>query len=133
MTIRVLLVDDDPAVSKLIGIYLRSYLDDFMIEAKSSGEETIDMIKELIESNRREMLPNLTVLDYRMPGVGGLEVAAEISSIGLKNIYLMTAYLSPELIAAAQLAGAKGIMKKSEGFQELAKKIAEIARAISPQ
>ena len=86
---RILLVDDDPAVSKLIGIYLRGFLDDFMIETMTSGEDTIDMIKERVESSKTEVIPNLTVLDYRMPGVGGLEVAAELSSMGLKNIYLM--------------------------------------------
>ncbi|MFW9919667.1 MAG: PleD family two-component system response regulator [Candidatus Thorarchaeota archaeon] len=130
MTTRILLVDDDLAVPKLIGIYLRSYLDDFMIDTMGNGEDTIDMIKGRIDSNQANALPNITILDYRMPGVGGLEVAAELSNLGLKNIYLMTAYISPELIAAAQLAGARGIMKKSEGFNEVAKKIADIARTM---
>ncbi len=130
MTIRILLVDDDAAVPKLIGIYLRRFLDDFIVESSASGEETIDTIRERIESGREHVLPDITILDYRMPRVGGLEVSAELSSMGLKNIYLMTAYLSPELIAAAQLAGAKGIMKKSEGFHSIAKKIADIARTL---
>lgn len=130
MTIRILLVDDDKAVPKLIGIYLRNFLDDFLFETMHNGEDTIDMIRNRIESNQTDALPEIIVLDYRMPNVGGLEVAAELSSFGFKNIYLMTAYLSPELIAAAQLAGAKGIMKKSEGFQEVARKIADIARTL---
>ncbi len=131
MTTRILLVDDDLAIPKVISIYLGSFLDEFIVDSFDNGEETIDRIKGYIESGQVEALPDITVLDNRMPGIGGLEVAAELSSAGLKNIYLMTAYISPELIAAAQLAGAKGIMKKSEGFQEVARKIADIVRTLS--
>ncbi len=131
MTVRILLVDDDVAVPKLIGIYLRSYLDDFLLDTMNNGEDAIDMIRNRFETGQTNQLPNITILDYRMPGVGGLEVSAELTNLGLKNVFLMTAYLSPELIAAAQLAGAKGIMKKSEGFHEVARKIAEIAHTLS--
>jgi CheY-like chemotaxis protein len=130
MTTRILLVDDDAAVPKLISIYLRRFLDDFVVDASTSGEESIESIKSKVQNTQSNSLPDITVLDYRMPGVGGLEASAELTELGIKNIYIMTAYLSPDIIVAAQLAGAKGIMKKSEGFQEIAKKIAEIARTL---
>lgn len=130
MTTRIMLVDDDAAVPKLISIYLRRFLDDFIVDASTSGEEAIETIKSKLEGAQSSTLPDITVLDYRMPGVGGLEASAELTELGIKNIYIMTAYLSPDIIVAAQLAGAKGIMKKSEGFQEIAKKIAEIARTL---
>ena len=130
MTIRILLVDNEPAVPKLVGIYLQDLLDDYEIMTLTSGEGAIDRILLLIRGEYREKLPDITVLDLKMPGMDGLEVANKLTMMGLENIYILTAYLSPDLIEAAQKAGAKGIMKKSEGFKDVAQQIADIARSI---
>jgi two-component system response regulator DesR len=130
MPIRILLVDNEPAVPKLVSIYLKSLLDDFEVMTLASGESAIDRVLLLIRGEYRDKLPDITILDLKMPGMDGLEAATKLSMMGIENIYILTAYLSPDLIEAAQKAGAKGIMKKSEGFKEVAQQIADIARSI---
>jgi CheY-like chemotaxis protein len=130
MTVRILLVDNEPAVPKLVSIYLRGLLDDFEIMTSTSGENAVERILLLIRGGYRDKIPDITVLDMKMPGMGGLEAATKLSLMGVENIYILTAYLSPDMIEEAQKAGANGIMKKSEGFKEVAQKIADIARGI---
>ncbi|MDF1538297.1 MAG: response regulator transcription factor [Candidatus Thorarchaeota archaeon] len=130
MTIRIFLIDDEPAVPKLVSIYLRGLLDDFEVMTSASGEKAVTKISLIVRGGYLDRIPHITVLDYKMPGMGGLETTTKLKELGADNIYILTAYLSPGLIEAALQAGAKGIMKKSEGFKEIARKIAEIARAI---
>ncbi|MFW9847745.1 MAG: response regulator transcription factor [Candidatus Thorarchaeota archaeon] len=130
MTVRILLVDNEPAVPKLVSIYLESILDDFEIMTAINGESAVNRILLLIRGGYREKLPDITILDLKMPGMGGLEAATKLSMMGVENIYILTAYISPDLIEEALRAGAKGIMKKSEGFKEAAQQIADIARTL---
>ncbi|MHA1907429.1 MAG: response regulator [Candidatus Thorarchaeota archaeon] len=130
MTIRILLVDNEPAVPKLVSIYLKSLLDDFEVMTSNSGAKAVERILLLIRGGYREKIPDITILDLKMPDMDGLEAAKKLSLVGVENIYILTAYLSSDLIEEAQKAGAKGIMKKSEGFKEVAQQIADIARGI---
>ncbi|MCK5151099.1 MAG: response regulator [Candidatus Thorarchaeota archaeon] len=132
MTVRIFLVDNEPAVPKLVTIYLKSLLDDFEIMTSNSGENAVERILLLIRGGYHEKIPDITILDLKMPGMGGLEAATKLSLMGIENIYILTAYLSPDLIEEAQKAGVKGIMQKSEGFKEVAQKIADIAHSIHP-
>ena len=130
MTVRILLVDNEPAVPKLVSIYLNNLLDDFEVMTSTNGENAVERVLLLIRGGYRDKLPDIIVLDLKMPGMSGLEAASKLSLMGVENIYILTAYLSPDLIEEAQRAGAKGIMKKSEGFKEVAQQIADIARSI---
>ncbi|MFW9907580.1 MAG: response regulator [Candidatus Thorarchaeota archaeon] len=130
MTVRIFLVDDEPAVPKLVGIYLRSFLDDFEVMSSTSGLKAIEKISLIVRGGYLDRIPDITVLDFRMPGMGGLETASKLKELGVPNIYILTAYISPELIEAATTIGVKGIMRKSEGFKEIARRIADAARAL---
>ncbi len=105
-------------------------LDDFEVMTSTSGEKAIEKISMIVRGGYLDRIPNITILDYKMPGLGGLETTSKLKELGADNIYILTAYLSPGLIEAALQAGAKGIMKKSEGFKEVARRIAEIARTL---
>jgi DNA-binding response OmpR family regulator len=65
---RVLLVDDDPVIVRLLEVNFR--LDGFEVEGASRGEEAID--------RAREWRPDAIVLDVMMPGLDGYEVCARI-------------------------------------------------------
>ena len=72
--------------------------------------------------------PDITILDFNMADMDGVDTAKQLVEKGVQNIYILTAYVNPEIISRANECGVKGIMKKSEGFKAIAEKIAEMIR-----
>jgi DNA-binding NarL/FixJ family response regulator len=105
--IRILLVDDNPAVRR----YLRAVLEqqeDWKVtgEARSGAEA----LHEVLESQ-----PDLIVLDYRMPDLNGVDVARQISEMFPKiPILMVTLHLSRQLADAAREAGVRGACAKQD-------------------
>ena len=79
MSNKILVVDDDPAVRKMLTQLLETTAE---IVAVSTGEEAL----RLVDAER----PRLMLLDMRMPGMGGLEVlqAARAAAPALTVIML---------------------------------------------
>jgi CheY-like chemotaxis protein len=127
MKVRILLVDDEPTVEELLRNFLRKFLEDFELISASNGEEAISIIENMQEMGTH---PDLTLMDLKMPIMDGIESTKQLTQMGLKNIYILTAFLEHDLISKAVTAGAKGIIKKREGFKANAKKIADIVRSI---
>ena len=130
MTVRILVVDDEPTVEELLGNFLRKFLEDYELISASNGEEAIQIIE-----NMRDMgtYPHLTLMDLKMPIMDGIESTKQLTQRGIKNIYILTAFLEQDLISKAVAVGAKGIIKKAEGFNANAKKIAEIVRSFGSE
>jgi DNA-binding NarL/FixJ family response regulator len=119
-TVRVVIADDDPDILVL----LRSLLSlDHRIEV--TGEATDG--KEALE--RFTLLhPDVLVLDERMPGMYGLEVAARVLETHPDQaIILCTAYLDDSLAANAALLGVRCVL----GKKEVSRLSEEIVRAVS--
>lgn len=72
MSPRVLLVDDDPVILRLLEVNFR--LEGFEVATASSGEQGL-------EAARREP-PDAAVLDVMMPGLDGYEVARRLRDEG---------------------------------------------------
>ena len=104
--VRILLVDDNPAVRH----YLRAILeqqDDWQIcgEARN-GREAIDRVQELI--------PDVVLLDFQLPDLNGLDVARHFRGLLPRiPILMVTVHMSNQLAAAARAAGICGICAKS--------------------
>ncbi len=90
----VLLVDDDPGVRFMLGLWLEDL--DLPYEEAGSGEDAL--------ARCREKRYGVVVLDQRMPpGITGVEVATELRRSGYDApIVLHSAYLNPEVEAAAR-------------------------------
>jgi CheY-like chemotaxis protein len=125
--IKILVVDDEPAVEDLLKSYLKKYLDDFELLSASNGAEAIQLIENMQKNN---LNPQFTLMDLKMPIMDGIECTKRIVELGIRNIYILTAFLEPGLITQAVAAGAKGIIKKREGYQAIAKKIADLVRTL---
>jgi putative two-component system response regulator len=69
VTPRILLIDDEPNIRESIGAYLED--NDYEILEAASGREGVDLF---LEKN-----PDCVLVDLRMPGMGGLEVLAELT------------------------------------------------------
>ena len=101
---RILLVDDEPALRELLRVTLESA--DIVVDEAASVREA--------ERRLRRRRPDVVVLDLRMPGEGGIELcrrlkgAAETQTI---PIVLLTG-ADAEEIRAARLAGADEVVRK---------------------
>jgi CheY-like chemotaxis protein len=90
---RLLVCDDDPAIGKLLhSIYTTNGWD---VTVVTSGQDCLDAVA--------GSPPDLIVLDHMMPGLTGIETAQELRDSGYdKPIVLFSAYLGPDLAAAAR-------------------------------
>lgn len=118
-------MDDEPAIHEVMLVYLKRFLDDFELMAATSGEEAIKKAAQAVEQGT---LPDIVLMDLKMPEMNGLECTRKLAEIGVRNIHLLTAYFDPESAKQAEKAGAKGVIRKSEGFKSVAKKVADIIR-----
>jgi DNA-binding NtrC family response regulator len=92
----ILIVDDD----KSIRYSLKRMLEDkYSISTAQNGEEALDRIK--------ETLPDLIIMDIKMPGRNGIDVLKEIKAIDPKSlVIIMTAYGTTETAIEAMKYGA---------------------------
>ncbi len=118
-------MDDEPAIHEVMLVYLKRFLDDFELIAATSGEEAISIATEAMEDGRPL---DIVLMDLKMPKMNGLECTQKLAEIGVRNIHLLTAYFDPEAAKQAVDAGAKGVIRKSEGFKSVAKKVADMIR-----
>jgi CheY-like chemotaxis protein/DNA-binding XRE family transcriptional regulator len=92
----VLIIDDDDDVARVMGSLLEMHLDDVVVSIANGSAEGLLMCGAI--------KPDVVLLDVRMPGLDGLEVADALSSIdGLERTRLVfvTGRVDDELLAAA--------------------------------
>jgi signal transduction histidine kinase/DNA-binding response OmpR family regulator len=70
--LRALVVDDNPTAREILGSYLESFT--FEVDSAANAEETFHLLEQ--EGKQYELI----VLDYIMPGMKGLDVAARIKT-----------------------------------------------------
>jgi len=120
--IRILIADDQP----LIRMGLRG-----MLEARNNfevvGEATDGEQAHLLS---RDLLPDVVLMDLRMPRVDGIEAISRIRRdprLRLVRVVVLTTFEDQENVVAALTAGAVGFLSKSVGPSELADKISAVA------
>lgn len=119
MPIRLVLADDHHLI--LDGLENLFRLEgDFQVLARcTSGGETLKAV--------RQHLPDILVLDIRMPGKDGLAIAGEIRSEGLPTrIVLLTAELDEDQMLEAVGLGVKGVVLKEMAPQLLVQCIRKV-------
>ncbi len=107
---KILIADDDP----IIRLDLRQMLEDLDYEVIS---ETGD--GHLALQLAHDLRPDICILDVKMPGMDGIEVAEQICHHGIAPVVLLTAYSDKELIQRAQDAGVFGYLVKPFKFNDL--------------
>jgi CheY-like chemotaxis protein len=125
MKVRIFIVDDEPAVAKVLETYLKELIDDFEVIPASNGQEAIEKMAKMLEE---EVPPDVTLMDLRMPVMDGLESSRQLSAMGVNNIHILTAHVDSDMAKVAVTVGVKGIMDKREGFKAIAGRVADMVR-----
>jgi two-component system NarL family response regulator len=110
--IRVLVADDHPVVRQGVIANVKPQRDMAVVAEAGDGVEALALIK--------EHLPDVVMLDLRMPGMDGLDVIAEVSNAKLESkVIIMTTFESEEDVHRAMKAGARGYLLKDSSQEEI--------------
>jgi len=103
--IRILIVDDHTTFTELLTEALDREPDLFTVGSTSNGRRAIGLC--------RELDPDLVVLDYHLPDVNGLSVAAEIlAEFPSIRIVMLTGDPTPEAVQHAATIGINAFLPK---------------------
>ena len=102
MPFKVLTIDDDPALTELLTLLLKSRGHD--AHMANSGEDGVRLI--------RELNPDVVILDLMMPGMDGWHVCTQVRSFSKVPILILSALDSPGMVASALDAGADDYLVK---------------------
>lgn len=127
--IRVLVVDDDPlAVSGIVGVLAKE--SDISVVGTASGAE------EGIASSRR-LMPDVVLMDLRMPGRGGIGAIEElVNGFAPPRVISLTVVADDATVIAALKAGSHGYILKDRAPEDLAGAVRTVVRGhamLSPQ
>jgi CheY-like chemotaxis protein len=107
---RILLAEDDAALRRMIGTRLRR--DCFDVVEAVSGDDALSILKMIALHGWPLEDLDLIIMDVRMPGVSGLELASLLREAKATTpIVLMTAYPDEELLAKTASLGVPVLAK----------------------
>jgi DNA-binding NarL/FixJ family response regulator len=110
--LRILLADDHAAVRRGLRCLLGTEPNCRVCAEAGNGEEAVRLAA--------VHQPDVAILDLKMPGLSGIEAAAQIrASVPACEIVILTMYDSDELSQAAFAAGARAYVLKSDAEQHL--------------
>ncbi len=102
MPVKVLAIDDDPAMTELLVLLLKTR--GFEVFTANSGEEGVKMV--------REIRPDVVILDLMMPSVDGWQVCSTVREFSNTPILILSALDNPGMVASALDAGADDYLIK---------------------
>lgn len=118
MSIKILMIDDDPAMTELIGLLLRSH--GLEVVTCNESERSLEMVK---SEN-----PDIILLDLMMPGQDGWDVCKSIRAHTNTPIAILSAIDDPIVISSALDAGADDYLVKPTPGGVLVAHINNLAR-----
>ncbi len=117
--IRVLIVDDSPAVTHGLQSILRAYSDMDVVGEATDGREAIVMAE--------QVQPDVILMDAQMPGMDGVEATRHIKE-QWPSIKVLFLTVHSSYVEAAMAAGADGHLMKDGGRRELVQTIRKMGR-----
>lgn len=118
MTARVLVVDDEPGMVRLLSLYLQQA--GFTVLKAGTGSAAIDSVE--------ASDPDLVVLDLGLPDIDGLAVARRIREHGDTPIIMLTARAEPRDRLAGFEGGADDYVGKPFHPEELVARVRAVLR-----
>ncbi len=117
---KVLVVDDEPNIREVVGLYLRR--DGHTVVSAANGEEALEVF--------RKCKPDLVVLDLMLPKINGLEVCRRMQSERRVPLIMLTAKGEEEERIVGLSLGADDYVVKPFSPRELAARVAAVLRRV---
>jgi DNA-binding response OmpR family regulator len=114
----ILVVDDEPSISEVVGLYLRRA--GYHVLVAHDGQAALEALE--------EQPPDLVVLDLMLPKVDGLEVARRLRAVGDTPIIMLTARREERDRIAGLEMGADDYVVKPFSPQELVSRVKAVLR-----
>ena len=118
MSIKLLVIDDDSAVTDLLSLLLRSH--GFEVTATNNSTEGLTLI--------RDNSPDVVILDLMMPDMDGWQICKAVREYSQVPIIILSALNDPSMIASVLDAGADDYLTKPTPSRVL---IAHINRLVN--
>jgi DNA-binding NarL/FixJ family response regulator len=120
MTIRTLLVDDQPLVRTGLRMFLAEAADIEVVGDAGTGAEAVALAtSEAVD---------VVVMDIRMPGMDGVEATRRISGgVAGARVVILTTFDDDEHVYAALRAGASGFLVKDMALEDIQAAIRTVA------
>lgn len=126
--IRVLLADDEAMIRSALAALLRLEDDIDVVAECADGTEAV--------ARALEVEPDVCVLDLEMPGLDGVDVAAQLSRRIASRFVVVTRHARPGVLRRALSSGVAGFLPKSRGADEVAEVVRKVAvggRYVDPE
>ncbi|MCH7624693.1 MAG: response regulator [Chloroflexi bacterium] len=114
----ILIVDDDPSIREIVGRVLED--EGYRIETATDGLRGLEQFY--------KVLPNLIILDVKMPEMDGWETLRRIREISNCPVIMLTAFGSTNDIIQGLESGADDYLVKPFGVQELIARVGTVLR-----
>jgi DNA-binding NarL/FixJ family response regulator len=122
MNVRVVVADDQALVRDGLRLQLRHAPGLEMVGEASDGEQAVAVT--------RRLLPDVVLMDLRMPRLDGIEATAQITGdpeCASVRVLVLTTFDLDEYVYAALRAGAAGFLLKDTGPEDLRRAIQVVA------
>ncbi|MEV6442963.1 response regulator transcription factor [Amycolatopsis sp. NPDC051716] len=120
MSVRVLLVDDQPLMLVGLAILLGDTDDLEVVGEAADGREAMRLV--------RELRPDVVVMDIRMPGMDGIEATRQATAEpDPPKVLVLTTFDDDEYVYGALRAGASGFLLKSMALNAILDAIRVVA------
>jgi DNA-binding NarL/FixJ family response regulator len=111
MTIRVLLVDDQPLIRAGLSMVMTDAPDIEVVAEAGSGAEAVRLTA--------ETHADVVVMDIRMPGTDGIAATRAITAGSTAKVIMLTTFDDDENVYAALRAGASGFLVKDMALDDI--------------
>ncbi|MER5781530.1 response regulator transcription factor [Streptomyces mobaraensis] len=120
MTVRILLADDQPLVRSGLRVLMTDHPGLEVVGEAATGLEAVRLTGEL--------LPDVVVMDIRMPGMDGIEATRRITSgPTTARVLVLTTFDEDEHVYGALRAGASGFVVKDMALDDILAAIRVVA------
>jgi DNA-binding response OmpR family regulator len=120
--VSILVVEDEPAVAEVVGLYLRRA--GFVVRVADNGQTALREIE--------QQPPTLIILDLMLPGLDGLAITRHVREHGDTPIIMLTARSQETDRIAGLEMGADDYVTKPFSPQELVSRVRAVLRRAKP-